>query len=219
MRNGIIVPLHEFAIFARLQNTSAPGVLSHFINDVVVNFSREAEGTLDRDPRSTLSHASKKAVESYFALSHLLICVATEHPKVILDTHSKIARFLDSKTMKTICPNLGHLLVAALISDQGLTQELTIAVTKETILRNVVWMLDTTDASTLEFSYLEPSPISDYRLQKTFGASRTSYRLLMFLALFYRHARISGKSVAAIRDDFLIAVALISLRSSIANGG
>ena len=75
------------------------------------------------------------------------------------------------------------------------------AIIKEAILRNVVWMLDYQGAGMAELSYLEPSAISVYRLQKTFEASKTSYRLLMFLALFYRTARPSGVPLATLRDE------------------
>lgn len=72
------------------------------------------------------------------------------------------------------------------------------AIINEAILRNVVWMLDCKGAGMAELSYIEPSEVSDYRLQRTFEASKVSYRLLMFLALFYKTARIPGESIADI---------------------
>ncbi|KAL9600001.1 MAG: hypothetical protein Q9219_003470 [cf. Caloplaca sp. 3 TL-2023] len=201
VREDIDQRLQTLGKAAKISGASALSVLSHFMNDVVVNFNQVAEETFTRNPRSTLTHASEKAVESYFALFHLLICMAAERPGMIRDANRKIAQFLDGNTSKTACPNLGHLLVAVLISDQGLTEELTMAVIKETILRNVVWMLDPKGAGMAELSYLEPSPVSEYRLEKTFQASRTSYRLLMFLSLFSRRARVPGKTLETIRDD------------------
>lgn len=171
------------------------------MNDVVVKFTREVGTSYNNGPQSTLTHASEKAVESYFALSHLLFCVATEQPEIIRHANQMIASFLEGKTSKAVFPNVGHLLVAALITDQGLTEDLAVAIIKETILRNVVWMLDSKGAGMAELNYLEPSSISEYRLARTFQASRTSYRLLMFLSLFSRCARTFGKSPETIRDD------------------
>jgi hypothetical protein len=96
--------------------------------------------------------------------------------------------FLGGANSKTDCPNLGHLLVAALISNVPMDDTAIKAIIKETITRNVVWMLDAKGSNMPELSYLEPSAVSDYRLQKTFDASKTSYRLLMFLNLFRRTA-------------------------------
>ncbi|KAL8860682.1 MAG: hypothetical protein Q9178_003035 [Gyalolechia marmorata] len=54
-----------------------------------------------------------------------------------------------------------------------------------------------------ELSYLEPSAISEYRLRKTFEASLTSYRLLMFSHLFCKIARgpAAEKPLAQLRDE------------------
>ena len=164
-------------------------VLYAFINDVFVKLSNAAGGYWGDRPKSTLTHASEKVVESYFGLFHLLLCLATENHQIVRDANRHLLRFLGGATSKGAFPSLGHLLVTALISEHGLTQETTLAIIKETILRNIVWMLDSKGAGMAELSYLELTPISEYRLQKTFEASKTSYRLLMFLALFYRTAR------------------------------
>ncbi|KAF2804346.1 uncharacterized protein BDZ99DRAFT_467628 [Mytilinidion resinicola] len=165
-------------------------VLYHFMNNIVVQFSQDAESV---SRKSTLNHASEKAVEAYFALFHLLLCLATENQQIIRDANRMIDGFLGGATSKDKFPNLGLLLVAALISDQGLTKELSLAVIKEAALRNVVWMLDRKGAGRAELAYIEPESSSNYRLDKTFEASTTSYRLLMFLNLFYKTARKSGK--------------------------
>ncbi|KAL8704607.1 MAG: hypothetical protein Q9201_002254 [Fulgogasparrea decipioides] len=174
-------------------------VIYSFMNYVVVKLSREAENRWC-DRKSTLTHASEKAVESYFGVFHLL-CLAAEQDQIVRDANRRVQRFLAGNTSKQAVPDLGQLLVAVLVSDKGLTQELTLAIIKEAILRNVVWMLDARGAGMAELSYLEPSASSDYRLQRTFEASKTSYRLLMFLALFCKTARPAGRAISAIRDD------------------
>ena len=83
--------------------------------------SFERHGDYDREtPQSTLKYASEKAIESYFHLFHLLLCLAT--PAVVRSASSTIEAFLSRKTSKTACPNLGHLLIAVLISDSEITQ-------------------------------------------------------------------------------------------------
>jgi hypothetical protein len=176
-----LTSLHEYAGL----DSKEPGyvdVLYNFMNTVVVQFSSDAEkGFNGPDSRSTLSHASEKAVGAYFGLYHLLLCLATEDPSIVAGADSVVTRFLTGPRGKTQFADLGHVLVASLISTIVLTQELIFLVIKEAILRNVVWMLDAKGAGFAELAYLEPSAVSDYRVIKTFVASPTSYRLLMFL--------------------------------------
>jgi len=175
-------------------------VIYNFMSIVVVKLSGEAEQSWV-DCKSTLTHASEKAIESYFSIYHLLLCLATEQDQIVRDANRQLQHFLSGHTSKEKFPNLGQLLVTVLVSDQGLAPELTLAIIKEAILRNVVWMLDNKGAGMAELSYIEPCAVSEYRLQRTFEASKTSYRLLMFFAVFYRAARPSGKSLSAIRDE------------------
>lgn len=196
------------ASLARLAEATSIGtsianvkVLYSFMSDIVVRLSNSAEQTWGDRPKSTLTHASEKAMDSYFGLFHLLLCLATQQPQIVHETNRQISRFVNGETSKTTFPNLAQLLIAILTSDEGLTQDLTLAIIKETILRNVVWMLDRKGAGMPELSYIEPSSISSYRIQRTFAASKTSYRLLMFHALFSRTARLPGKPVSEICDE------------------
>ncbi|UPX16333.1 E2 ubiquitin-conjugating enzyme [Ascochyta rabiei] len=176
-------------------------VVYHLMNSVVVQFSADVEkGFRQPDERSTLSHASEKAVEAYFACFHLLLCLATENLAIVKAANERVNRFMTGPHTKKQFPDLGHLLVASLISDNGLTQPLGFQIIKEAILRNVVWMLDSKGADMAELAYLEPSAISEYRLVKTFEASTTSYRLLMFIRLFGSSARPAGKSLVELRE-------------------
>ncbi|KAH7071732.1 hypothetical protein FB567DRAFT_554376 [Paraphoma chrysanthemicola] len=189
--------------FAKMQSKE-PGhvdVLYNFMNNIVVQFSADAEKGYNRpDSRSTLSHASEKAVEAYFGLFHLLLCLATEDVTIVTGANRMVQRFTAGPRSKTHFPDLGHVLVGALVSDAGLTEGLTFLVIKEAILRNVVWMLDTKGAGYAELAYLEPTNVSDYRLVNTFAASPTSYRLLMFLKLFSSAARPPKKTLVELRE-------------------
>jgi ubiquitin-protein ligase len=178
-------------------------VLYHTMNTVVVQFSSDAEkGYNGPDARSTLSHASEKAVDAYFGLFHLLLCLATEHKEIIASANNIIQRFIAGPRTKTHFPDLGHVLVAALICDAGLTEELTYEIIREAILRNVVWMLDYKGAGMAELAYLEPSAISRYRTNMTYAASPTSYRLMMFMKLFSSAARPPNKTLIELRNSF-----------------
>ncbi|KAK7750151.1 hypothetical protein SLS62_007900 [Diatrype stigma] len=167
-------------------------VLYRFMNDIVVRLNQAAEEWGYEGEKSTLRHASEKAIESYFHLFHFLVCLATEDPSVVHDANQLLQKFANGQRSKKDCPNLGHLLIALLISDVVVTDELRRAIITEAITRNVVWMLDRRGANLPELSYMESNAVSFYRLDKTFQASRTSYRLLMFSELFRRTARPSS---------------------------
>lgn len=210
VRDNVSQTLVTLTKEANLGQVNSSQVIFAFMNDVVVKLNQETEQATVKMPfypyeeqaKSTLTHASEKAIESYFHLFHLLICLATEDPSIIRAANQKLDDFANGKSSKDACPNLGHLLVAALISDRAMTEKMMKSIIKETVIRNVIWMLDRKGANMPELSYLEPSPVSEYRLQKTFDASKTSYRLLMFLNLFRRTAVGSPrKPLAQLRDE------------------
>lgn len=201
VRADVSGSLRKLACAAKLKDVSDINVIYHFMNDIVVKFSQEAEKCFDYDSQSSLTHASEKAVGSYFVLFHLLLCLANEDAEITRAANATIHGFLAGQTSKSSCPSLGHLLVAALISNAGMTEQLKLAIIKEAVLRNVVWMLDPTGANMPELAYLEPSAVSEYRLRHTFQASKTSYRLLMFLNLFCETVRGEAKPLANLCDQ------------------
>ncbi|CAK7197962.1 hypothetical protein SEUCBS139899_000614 [Sporothrix eucalyptigena] len=206
----------------------ASEVLLSFMTQIVVRLNEDVDkmdagrpGTdewyqYDNGPvRSTLRYASEKAIESYFHLFHLLVCLAAEYPQVAGDANHRIRSFyVDNRRSKEDCPNLGILLVALLIADdnvigvsgsgiEGASREnLLKAIITEAITRNVVWLLDRKGAGRAELVHLEADDtVSAYRLHHTFIGSLTSYRLLMFMELFRRTARPDGtQSLEAVRD-------------------
>ena len=206
------------AIAAAAHITGAPSqVLFAFMNHIVVRLNQDLSNQSGapsarnggyHSAKSTLRHASEKAIESYFHIFHLLVCMAAEQPAIVRDANRLIDSFVAGRTSKTDCPNLGFLLVALLISDREVTVALMKAIITEAVTRNVVWMLDAKGAGMADLAFLEPDDeVSAYRLQKTFEASRTSYRLLMFSELFRRTARPAAdgaaprKPLAELRDE------------------
>jgi ubiquitin-protein ligase len=199
----------KLAASANIQNPTQAKILYQFMNDIVVKLNQQATRTKPADAyqyqytdlqsiQSSLTHASEKAIESYFHLFHLLVCLATANPAIVTSANALIQAFISGRTSKADCPNLGHLLVAALISEVNITESVIKAIIKETITRNVVWTLNNNP----ELAYLEPSAFSEYRLHHTFQASKTSYRLLMFLNLF-RKAAVGNprKPLQKLRDE------------------
>lgn len=155
--------------------------------------------------KSALGRASERAIESYFHLFHLLLCQATEDPSVVRAINQTLQGVLSGRSCKQDVPNLAHLLISILISDADVTRDLLMAVVRETVTRNVVWMLDCKGSNMPELAYMEANTISWYRLEKTFEASKTSYRLLLFLNLFRqtinRGSGQSRKSLVQMRDE------------------
>lgn len=214
--NGALKHLSDNIFAAGGRRMSNVGVLFAFMNDVVVRLSMDLEGQSssrreqwEEEPvKSTLRHASEKAIESYFHLYHLLLCLATgvNGTYVVREANAMIRSFMAGKRGKQHIPNLGHLLVALLISDIEVTDKLRKAIITEAITRNVVWLLDGKGAGMAELGYLEDSKVSQYRLKKTFQGSRTSYRLLMFSELFRRVARSQAGAGAGHRRPTLVQI-------------
>lgn len=191
------------------KNLPLVNVLYTLMNDVVVKLSDKA-----KDSKSTLAHASEKAVESYFALFQLLICMALEDPSIVTAARKAVDDFMAGNHNKNVVPNLGQFLIARLLSDaaRGASQTseqregVTIEIVKEAIVRNVVWMLSSHNnrvGGKAGLAYLEPSAFSPYRLVHTYQASTTSYRLLMFQDLMRRTVLLTygGKSLEQIRTE------------------
>ncbi|KAH6645987.1 hypothetical protein BKA67DRAFT_595447 [Truncatella angustata] len=173
-------------------------VLYQFMTEIVIRLNNvEVDRRGRHNSKSTLRHASDKAIESYFHLFHLLVCLASEDITIVRTANRLLVRFQGGRRSKTDVPNLGHLLVAMLISDVEVTPELRKAIVTEAITRNVVWMLK----SKPQLAYKEPDEVSAYRLNKTFEVSRTSYRLLMFSELFRRTARPNHEPLSVIREQ------------------
>ncbi|KUJ06938.1 uncharacterized protein LY89DRAFT_555345, partial [Mollisia scopiformis] len=202
--------LIELGAAANMGNVKPVEVIYRFMNDVVVKFNDQVEFSETATSswhqyeqllkaKSTLTHASEKAIQSYFHLFHLLLCLATEDPSIVEAADKALLAFADGNVSKTTCPNLGDLLVASLISTVDMTEPLLKSILKEAIVRNVVWMFKN---NAPELSYMEPSAVSEYRLLTTFRATKTSYRILMFQNLFRRTAVTSPrKSLSQLRDE------------------
>lgn len=128
---------------ANLQVRAPAEVIYHFMNDVIVKLIQVPGHRQAQDARTTLKHASEKAIESYYHLFHLLLCLTTEDKSVLRSANTTLQQFQDGNTSKSACPNLGHLLLAILIADIEITQTFMRSIIREATTRNVVWMLDT----------------------------------------------------------------------------
>ena len=183
----------DISLVARAASINGPteDVIYTMMNHVVVQLSKEAEslaahGYRNHAAKSTLTHASEKAIESYFHLFHLLLCLACDKPEIARNANTLIANFVAGQRSKEKVRNLGWLLIMTLISDVEVAtnpenaEKWNTFIIQEAITRNVVWMLDSRGSNMAELSFMETDKVSSYRLEKTFDASTTSYRLLMF---------------------------------------
>lgn len=192
--------LEALARAANLGVVKPQQVLYHMMNDVAIKLNKAIDATPPQTPedaffwlmagrvippKSALTHASEKAIESYFHLFHFLLCMVTADPQIMTDADKTLDDFcVRNLVSKRDCKNLGHLLVASLLSSKSMTLEIKKAIVREAITRNVVWALNKKPG----LSYLEPSAESTWRLKETFMASLASYRILMFQNLFREHA-------------------------------
>ena len=101
-----------------------------FMNEIVIHISTQYESKFSG---SSLVHASEKAIEAYFHLFHLVLCLATKAPMRVRRANETIKNFLDDKRSETDVPNLGYLLFAVPISDYDMTRELLVAIVGETV--------------------------------------------------------------------------------------
>ncbi|PNH46569.1 hypothetical protein VD0004_g1526 [Verticillium dahliae] len=212
--------LAQIGKYAGLGRRLTLDVLAAFMNDIVVRLNKHVKEpakpqaaawpmwdipylpTEPPAPKSTLRHASEKAIESYFHLFHMLVCFASEDRALVETANRRIRDFASGQRHKSVCPNLGHLLVYLVISDVEMTELLRKDIITEAIARNVVWLFDRRGAGMPELSYLEPDAESPYRLKRTFEGGHTSYRLLMFSELFRRTARPGcGRPLQQVREE------------------
>lgn len=192
VRDDVIPSIDIIAKGRGYSNVTFEYTLFRLMNDIIIKLSKENEQTTYKSPiypyeetaKSTLTHASEKAIESYFHMFHLLICLATEDPKIVHFTEELLLNFENGRTGKEYVSNIGHLLIATLISNVEISPKMIRLITTEAVTRNVIRVLQKYP----ELAYLEPTPVSDYRLDKTFQASKASYGILMFLNHFRKFA-------------------------------
>jgi hypothetical protein len=192
VRDDVDPALCIIALSAGYGDVDPVYVIVKLLNDIIIKLNKETEEMTCKSPiypyeekaKSTLKHASEKAIESYFHIFHLLACKATEDKSIVEEANATVNNFEKGIRHRNDVPNIGHLLILTLISDVGVSMKMVQNIITETITRNVIRVLQKHP----ELAYLEPTPISDYRLQKSFEASKTSYRILMFLNLFRRVA-------------------------------
>jgi len=141
-------------------------------------------------------HISERALLGYCNLHHILLYYSKENPAVIKHVDELVRNFITKEEgrMKTAVPNIGDFLVLMSISNYS-WKDVAKPLIREVFVRNVYWnkrmfqelgSLKTTDIK---------NGVEMDRLTKTWDASLTSFRLLMFQSYFLSHfGRPSGKT-------------------------
>ncbi|RDB17872.1 hypothetical protein Hypma_000711 [Hypsizygus marmoreus] len=195
-------------------------VIYKMMNNIVVSLMKSCDDVLgstsphSRSGKSTLLHASEKAVISYCHLFHLLLCLSRSTPAIFRDATDRLRRFIQvpESRVKAHVPDLGELIVLiTLVLAHPVAADGQPTITwallngpflEEAIVRNVRWVLkDMPELEVLE------SGTSEYRLQKTFLKSKTSLRLIMFqitfLDMFIKtYAGAAGGGLARLDENY-----------------
>mmetsp|Transcript_28826 Transcript_28826/g.32313 ORF Transcript_28826/g.32313 Transcript_28826/m.32313 type:complete len:679 (+) Transcript_28826:102-2138(+) len=182
--------LMEKTIFTIMSNCQLPGLenlgsrhsqfcpqmafqlLAVLMNSMVVRLMDSSSSQVHR-------HASETALEGYCAFHYSLLYFAKKYPSLIGLANNQIGSFLkcEEARIKRATPNLGLLLVSLTLSQKG-WDSLMKPLVMEVFDRNVRWNLQKDPSLGNHFL-----PDAD-RLDKTFAATITSLRLLMFQVHF-----------------------------------
>jgi len=186
-------------------------LLTVLMNSMVVRLMKSSS-----TPQEVHSHTSEKALEGYCAFHHLLLFFAEQYPCLIDIANTQIDSFRNNEAarLKINTPNLGLLLVSLTLSnnDWGAIMK---PFVMETLERNVRWNFQKDPG--LRDKFLG----DDRRLDRTFGVSITSLRLLMFQVYFistigrpsgtsgpfdvlHRYEKRLGKPTTAQKEDLLM---------------
>ena len=138
--------------------------------------------------RTSILHASEKAVISYCHLFHLL-CICRTTPLVLREATTRLEHFIQmpASRIKTQVPDLGEMIILVTIvlalppvaPNPVSWAQINGPFLEEAIVHNVCWVLK--DVPELE---VMEAGSSDYRLQKTFEKSQTGLWLMMFQITF-----------------------------------
>ena len=150
-------------------------LLSTLMNTMVVELMKQVPA----GGQSIQRHASEKALEGYCAFCHALLFFAQKYPIIQDMANRQVDEFVASseKRHKTNTPNLGTFLVALNLSDKNWS-DVRLPFLLETLDRNVLWVIKAYPCLDDLHCHL------GYRMSKTFDASLTSLRLLMFQVHF-----------------------------------
>jgi len=175
----------------RANRSQSVRVIYQFMNNIVVSLMKSTDTIMDDSSRNpykspNLLMASERAVISYCQLYHLLTSLAARRPEILHEETLKLRRFLADPRFrsKTFVPDMGEFIVMASLvlgsapvdGSQQITwhQHLNGPLLEEVFIRNVRWTLKIHP----ELEVLEDG-VSDYRLNKTFSAAKTTLRQVL----------------------------------------
>jgi hypothetical protein len=150
-------------------------------------------------------HASEKALLGYCTYHHILLHLVHEFPEIQERVDYLLSTFMqhESGRVKLVTPDLGETLVYLSIASEITWEKIAPCFLREFFDRTVMWTLDYRHGNHGELAYLEADEVSQYRLDTTLEATRTSCRLLMFQIFFLRYVgKPQGASLSSILKDY-----------------
>jgi len=156
-------------------------VIPKLMNSVVVSFMEpmnDANLTNEEKQRMFSATVSEKALLGYSMFHHMLLWYANKYPSLSVRANAAIYSFIDNPEdrHKAKCPNLGEWLVLLSLTTVAWS-DVAVIFLKECFIRNVKWAIEK-DAS------LQTELSPEVRLRKTWQATLTSMRLIMFQVYF-----------------------------------
>jgi len=137
-------------------------------------------------------HASINALQGYMYFHRWLIAFVEEYPDLLDEINDRVKRFItrEDERHKDKCPSLGDFLPLLSISKYRWSS-LAIAVVKENLTRNVLWIIKANpQLGKINTEY--DVVIERNRTTKSFESTRTSQRLLMFHVYFLNNVANAG---------------------------
>lgn len=173
----------------KLSPESGLRVISSIMNSMVLEFVNHYE-------RHDI-YPSESSLLCYCRFHHMLLNLAKQDQTWSRLADSMIESFINSRENrnKTNYPDVGRLLVYALLCKQGWSTAFRYAYLSEVLIRQPLWFYDKCP----ELYVLEKDIVSPWRLYTTFQATLKSLRLVMFQIYFIRS--VVGKNASNRHED------------------
>jgi len=174
-----IMDVNENFPLSKMAFTVIPKLMNSVVVALMAPLMTKDQAISAEDKKTLLNNkVSEKALQGYLLFHHMLLWYGKQFPYIRTSAEEAINEFIRDPTMryKDKCPNLGEWLVLLSLSNVS-WDEVSVIFLKECFIRNVRWALE-------KDPVLKTSLTVEERLQRTWSASITSMRLIMFQVYF-----------------------------------